>query len=119
MRLADSTGAVVVLKGNPTFVAGSSLGVVTSGGPELATIGTGDVLAGLIAALVATGVPVEDAARTGTYLHGLAGSSCARSQTLVATDLVDEIGRDLARRRGSGPGSGTSAATVPGSENGA
>ena len=55
--LAQQTGAVVLLKGSPTFVCGDGPPiVVTSNGPELATIGTGDVLAGMIAALLARGV---------------------------------------------------------------
>jgi NAD(P)H-hydrate epimerase len=92
MRLADATGAVVVLKGNPTFVAGLELAVVDSGGPELATIGTGDVLAGLIAALLADGLPAEVAARIGAYLHGVAGAQLSESGAVVATDLVAEVG---------------------------
>lgn len=92
MRLADATGAVVVLKGNPTFVAGLELAVVDSGGPELATIGTGDVLAGLIAALLADGLPAEVAARIGAYLHGVAGARLSEGGAVVATDLVAEVG---------------------------
>jgi NAD(P)H-hydrate repair Nnr-like enzyme with NAD(P)H-hydrate dehydratase domain len=45
-----------------------------TGGPALATAGTGDVLTGIIAALLARGLPPLDAASVGAYLHGLAGS---------------------------------------------
>jgi NAD(P)H-hydrate epimerase len=90
--LADTTGAVVVLKGSPTFVAGSEQWAVTSGGPELATIGTGDVLAGMIGALVARGMPLEVAARSAVHRHGLAGRALAW-RGVTATALLDEIGR--------------------------
>lgn len=90
--LADATGAVVVLKGSPTFVAGSERWAVTSGGPELASIGTGDVLAGMIGALVARGLPLEVAARSAAHRHGLAGRSLAGSG-LTATALLDVVGR--------------------------
>lgn len=99
MRLADATGAVVVLKGNPTFVAGLDLAVVDSGGPELATIGTGDVLAGLIAALLADGMGAEVAARIGAFVHGVAGAQLEEVGAVVATDLVAEVGRIVAASR--------------------
>lgn len=99
MRLADATGAIVLLKGNPTFVAGLELAVVESGGPELATIGTGDVLAGLIAALLADGVGAESAARIGAYIHGVAGARLAVAGAVVATDLVTEVGGIVAASR--------------------
>jgi hydroxyethylthiazole kinase-like uncharacterized protein yjeF len=99
MRLADAIGAVVVLKGNPTFIAGRGLAVVNTGGPELATMGTGDVLAGLIAALMATDVGAEESAQMGAYIHGVAGARVAAGQTVIATDLVDEVGRIVADER--------------------
>ena len=99
MRLADATGAVVLLKGNPTFVAGLELAVVDSGGPELATIGTGDVLAGVIAALLADGIDAESAARIGAYVHGVAGARLAKSGAVVAPDLVTEVGALVAASR--------------------
>lgn len=90
--LAEATGAVVVLKGSPTFIAGSERWVVASGGPELATIGTGDVLAGMIGALVARGLPLEVAARSAAHRHGQAGQALAGTG-VTATALLDEIGR--------------------------
>jgi hydroxyethylthiazole kinase-like uncharacterized protein yjeF len=98
MRLAEATESVVLLKGSPTFVAGQGLTVINSGGPELSSIGTGDVLAGVIAALMAMGVDAERAAQSGAYLHGVAGARVAASQTVTAGDLVDEVGR-LVRER--------------------
>lgn len=90
-RLAEATGSVVLLKGNPTFVAGESLVAVTTGGPELASIGTGDVLAGIIAALLAQGVPADSAAASGAYIHGLAGASLAAERIVTALDLIERV----------------------------
>ncbi len=92
VRFAAETGTVVVLKGNPTFVtAGGPPWVVDSGGPELATIGTGDVLAGMIAALWARGLPPLTAARSGAYWHGRAGAELARGGVLTADRLAAEV----------------------------
>lgn len=93
-ELAANTGAVVLLKGNPTFVSdGSTPWAVTTGGPELATIGTGDVLAGMIAALLAAGQPAAMAARTGAFWHGRAGAALALSRTVTAQELATFVGR--------------------------
>jgi len=89
--LAETTEAVVVLKGNPTVVTGDRQIIVDSGGPELATIGTGDVLAGMIAALAARGVPALEAACSAVYLHGKAGSRLAATRTVTAPELVEEV----------------------------
>lgn len=91
--LATSTGAVVVLKGAPSFVMGAERWVVASGSAALATIGTGDVLTGMIAALIARGMPAEAAARSAAYRHGLAGRSRDGLTTVTASALVGEIGR--------------------------
>ena len=97
MRLADATGATVLLKGNPTFVASRELVVVDAGGPELASIGTGDVLAGVIAALLAAGVEPGLAAATGAHLHARAAAGLAGSTVVTASDLVDAVGAIIAR----------------------
>jgi len=91
--LATTTGAVVILKGAPTFVAGEQIWAVTAGGRELATIGTGDVLAGVAAAFVARGLDPEIAARSSAHRHGRAGGSLAARTTVTAEGLVSEIGR--------------------------
>jgi NAD(P)H-hydrate epimerase len=91
--LAAATGAVVLLKGNPTFIGGAERWAVDSGGPELATIGTGDVLAGMIGALVARGLSPEVAARSAAYRHGLAGKHLSAVTSVTAMGLLDEIGR--------------------------
>jgi ADP-dependent NAD(P)H-hydrate dehydratase / NAD(P)H-hydrate epimerase len=95
-RFADLTGAVVLLKGAPTFVMGSMRWVVTSGGPELATIGTGDVLTGMVAALTAGGMDPEVAARTAAHRHGRAGAALAREGTVTASGLAAAVGRATA-----------------------
>lgn len=89
-RLADRTGAVVLLKGPLTVVAepGGRALLAGAGGPRLATAGTGDVLTGIIAAFLAGGVPAAEAAVAGAYVHGAAGNLGSR-RGLVAGDLVD------------------------------
>ena len=92
--LARELGAVVVLKGNPTLVTdGGVPWVVDRGGPELATIGTGDVLAGMIAALATAGLEPLAAARSAAYWHGEAGRRLAATTTVTARRLIGEIGR--------------------------
>ncbi len=93
--IPDETGAVVLLKGNPTFVLGTERWVVTTGGPELATIGTGDVLAGVVSALWACGLDGETAARSGAFWHGVAGAHLASSRVVTAPDLASTVGEFL------------------------
>ncbi|NND84860.1 MAG: NAD(P)H-hydrate dehydratase, partial [Acidimicrobiia bacterium] len=91
--LATGTGSVVLLKGSPSFVSDSSATrLVTTGGRELATIGTGDVLTGMVAAFLARGLPPADAAASAAYWHGLAGRRVAERGVLTADDLVAAIG---------------------------
>lgn len=92
--LAERTGVVVLLKGNPTFVCdGGVPACVVSNGPELATIGTGDVLAGMTGALLARGLDPAEAAWSAAHVHGVAGEDLARSTTVTALGLIDRIGR--------------------------
>ncbi|MEX2134434.1 MAG: NAD(P)H-hydrate dehydratase [Acidimicrobiia bacterium] len=91
--LAGELGGVVLLKGNPTRISDGGLPVlVTTGGPELATIGTGDVLTGMIAALLSRGVPPLDAAVTAAYYHGIAGAKISAAGPITASDLAAAIG---------------------------
>ncbi len=94
-RFAAAHGAVVVLKGNGTVVTdGRRLAVNTTGNPGMATGGTGDVLAGLLAALLGAGLEPFAAARLAVHVHGLAGD-LARDDlgetSLVASDLLDYL----------------------------
>ncbi|MBB4778172.1 NAD(P)H-hydrate dehydratase [Actinomadura livida] len=78
-RAAAELSATVLLKGSTTLVAEPDrpVRVNPTGTPRLATAGTGDVLSGLVGALLAGGMPAIDAAAAGAYLHGLAGRLAA------------------------------------------
>jgi hydroxyethylthiazole kinase-like uncharacterized protein yjeF len=90
--LAQSTAAVVLLKGSTTLVAapGGEVLVTTTGDARLATAGTGDVLTGVIGALLASGVDAVHAAAGGAFLHGRAGA-LGSGHGLVASDLLDRL----------------------------
>ncbi|MET0727826.1 MAG: NAD(P)H-hydrate dehydratase [Acidimicrobiales bacterium] len=98
--LAAATGAVVLLKGASTIVADptGTVRVVTSGDARLATAGTGDVLSGIIGALLARGLPAADAAAAGAWLHGCAAAH-GPSVGLVAGDLPGLLPSALAELR--------------------
>jgi NAD(P)H-hydrate epimerase len=87
--LSSSLGATILLKGPTTLVAGPAepVLVVTAGDERLATAGTGDVLAGVVAALLARGLPPTRAAAAAAWLHGRAASH-AEPVGLVASDLL-------------------------------
>jgi hydroxyethylthiazole kinase-like uncharacterized protein yjeF len=99
-RLSAATSAVVLLKGPTTVVAepGGEALVVTSGDARLATAGTGDVLSGTIAALVARGLDPFRAAAAGAYLHGRAAMLGA-AEGLVASDVVARLPEAIAEVR--------------------
>ncbi len=91
-ELAGGTGAVVLLKGPTTVVAdpGGEVLVTTAGSPRLATAGTGDVLSGIIAALLAEGLGPLRAAAAGAAVHGWA-AALGWQRGLVAGDLPDLV----------------------------
>ena len=88
---ARQSKAVIVLKGADTVIAGpdGTLVINTTSSPDLATGGTGDVLAGLIGGLLARGLPAFDAACAGVWLQGRAAQMFGTG--LIATDLLDKI----------------------------
>jgi ADP-dependent NAD(P)H-hydrate dehydratase len=91
-QFAAKHGVVLVLKGSRTVVTdGRRMYVNTTGNPGMATGGSGDVLGGLIAALIGQHPETFAAAQLGVYLHGLAGD-LAREQvgepSLIASDLL-------------------------------
>lgn len=89
---AERAGIVALRKGNPTMISDGGLPVlVDTGGPELASIGTGDVLAGMIAALWARGLDGMQAATSAAYWHGVAGSDLVDHETVTADVLADYI----------------------------
>jgi len=91
-RLAERAGAVVLLKGSRTVVSDPTgrAAVNATGGPWLATAGTGDVLSGIVGALAAMGLPAFRATTAGAWLHGRA-ADCAGHAGLVAGDLIDAL----------------------------
>jgi hydroxyethylthiazole kinase-like uncharacterized protein yjeF len=101
--------AVVLLKGWRTLIAyggGRAVLVVPVGGPELASAGTGDVLTGAIAALLATGVSPVGAAVTGAYLHGVAGAiaaSMGSAEGVAAGDVAEAFPEAVETVRGVSP----------------
>ena len=107
--LAAETGAVVLLKGATTIVAepGGDVLLAAAGTPALATAGTGDVLSGVIGALLARGVPALEAAAVGAHVHGRA-ARLGPVEGLVAGDLPELVSRVLSatavRRDGQGAG---------------
>lgn len=95
-QAADTGEAVIVAKGHPTFVAskGTELSANTTGTDAMATAGSGDVLTGVITALVAQGYPADEAARLGVFVHGLAGDIAAEKlghYGVIASDIVDNL----------------------------
>jgi len=103
--LADRYGLVGVFKGAPTLIAEpeGALYINTTGNPGMATAGTGDVLTGMIAGLLAQGCSPTDAARLGVFLHGLAADVVVESigeWSLVAGDLLGGIAEAIHRTAG-------------------
>ena len=95
-RFVEQTGATLVLKGHRTLVCapGCPLLENPTGNPGMATGGSGDVLAGIIGALVAQGMSPYDAALCGVYLHGAAGDRGAArlsQHSLLPSDLIEEL----------------------------
>jgi NAD(P)H-hydrate epimerase len=96
------TGITTLLKGNATLIDdGTAMHVNATGTNALATAGTGDVLTGIIATLLAQGLTPIDAARVGAYWHGLAGGAAARVRPVgvIASDVHDALGAALPEKR--------------------
>ena len=97
-NFAIEHNCVLVLKGHRTITAmpDGSAYINTTGNPAMAKGGSGDVLAGMIAALVGQKFPVRDAVTTAVYLHGLAGDLCAAElgeYSVTAGDIISMIPR--------------------------
>ncbi len=91
-RLAYDTGAVVLLKGITTVIADPTgeVALVADADERLATAGSGDVLAGMVGAFLASGMSGFRAAALGAWVHGAAGRACWPVGT-IASDLVDAL----------------------------
>ena len=101
---AERFGAVVALKGAESWIAepGGALYHYTGGSVGLATSGSGDTLAGIVAGLAARGTPALHAAIWGAWLHGAAGRLLARRIGpigFLARELLDEVPRLMRTRR--------------------
>ena len=93
---AREHGCILVLKGHRTITAmpDGTAYINTTGGPALAKAGSGDVLAGMIAALVGQRLPIKDAVLTAVFLHGLAGDMCAEllsDYSVTASDVISML----------------------------
>lgn len=95
-KFAGTYNCVLLLKGHQTVVAAKNKKVYinTTGNPGMATAGSGDVLTGMIAALIGQGLSGFEAAKWGAYLHGKAGDLAAKAKTragMMASDIIDSI----------------------------
>ena len=90
--LAEDTNAVVLLKGPTTVVAGPTgrVELVANGDSRLATAGSGDVLSGIIGALMAQGLPSFEAASTAAFIHGGAAQLGSR-HGFIASDIIGHL----------------------------
>lgn len=96
-ELASRLRVVVLLKGPGTVVAhpDGRFAVNPTGSPALATAGSGDVLTGIVAALLARGAPPFEAAAAAAWIHGRAAGVAGTAPGLVAGDLIDALPRTL------------------------
>jgi len=96
MQLAQRTGAIVVLKGAGTVVTdGEKVYINKTGNPGMATAGSGDVLTGVITALMGQALSNFDSAVLGVHIHGSAGDLAAQKlgqTSLIATDIIEALG---------------------------
>jgi NAD(P)H-hydrate epimerase len=95
------SGGVIVLKGDDTIVTdGDRIAVNRGGSPALATAGTGDVLSGMTAALIARGLDAFTGACAAVLAHSRAGTAAARRigsvESVIAGDVIDSIPAGLA-----------------------
>lgn len=95
-ELADKYGITIIFKGFHSVIAGDDkkIYINSSGNPGMASGGMGDVLTGIIAALIAQGYKPLDGARLGAFIHGLAGDLTAKEKGevgILASDIIEKI----------------------------
>jgi NAD(P)H-hydrate epimerase len=99
-QFAQDHSITVILKGAGSVIAlpNGEIFLNPTGNPGMATAGTGDVLTGIVGGLAAQGLPVDQAAISGTYLHGLAGDNYVKEygqSSLIASDLINSLPASL------------------------
>jgi NAD(P)H-hydrate epimerase len=105
-EFVERAGITTLLKGRATLIFdGATVYVNTTGTNALATAGSGDVLSGITAALLAQGLAPVEAAAAAAYWHGLAGQAAERERRIgvVAGDIVEHLGQALPVPRNLGP----------------
>lgn len=100
LEVAQFNNIIVVLKGHYTMIVfpDGRIYINSSGNPGMATAGSGDVLTGIIASLVAQGYEPELSAVTGVYIHGYAGDLAEKkygTYGMTASDIANEVGRAI------------------------
>jgi NAD(P)H-hydrate epimerase len=105
MQKSKELGIFIVLKGAHTRITTpyGQVFINSTGNPGMATAGSGDVLSGMIGALLAQGYSAKEAALLGVYMHGLAGDVAAEARSMdsvIARDIIEFIGDAFTHLRG-------------------
>ncbi len=118
VAFAAKWGVITVLKGSGTVTASPDgrVFVNSSGNPGMATGGSGDVLAGIIASLAGQGVNSTEAAAAGAYLHGLAGDLAALEKgqhAMIAGDIIESLPKAIQKISLAGETGANTGGTAP------